>query len=58
VRGVKIVKNGLSLKERRPEILSVITGDIIKAIGVEPGELEWEAMVPPRDAGRGCDGVG
>lgn len=58
VRGARIVKKGLSLKARRPRDLSVIAIAFGEAICIEPCELEWGAMVPPKDAGRGCDGVG
>lgn len=59
VRGDMIVKKGLSLKTRRPENLSVISGEvyIVEVIGIAPCELDWGAM-GPNDKGRDCDGVG
>lgn len=56
VRGAIIVKNGLSLKARRPRNISAVALAIINVICIEPCEMVWGVMVDPNDAGRTCDG--
>ena len=58
VRGAIIVKNGLSLKARRPRNISAVALAIVKVIYIEPCETAWGVMVDPNDAGRPCDGGG